>query len=473
MNISKVSDFSKNLLIGFIVSDAYINSIYPHFKNNNELFYFVFNPQNRIICQWIFTYYTKYNEAPKNNIQEIFNTESKKLKPEDKELISLFLQSFSNKFEREKKYNEAYAIEQALLFIKEKNLSLLEEKIKLAKQKGDLEEAEQYIKTFKNVESEEVLYTITDVTNDFDYIDQIDITKDPDYLFHLPGVLGEKIGPLCRGDFLAGAGPGKRGKSWWLEEIGITALENNLNVIYFNLEMSHKKCLKRIYSTFTGAVTYLSEDEFSKEIELPYFKEIEPNVFTIKYKKKIAYGLDNHQIKQSLLSHSKLFKGAFKVVTFPANTMSVEASEKVLDRLYCEEGFAADVIIYDYLDLISCSSKSEHRHKIDSVWKNARSMSQKKHCLVVSATHTNKGTNNIDIKPDDLSEDGRKINHVTHMFGINQTSSEKNLLFQRINILAARDSSFNPDEFIVVLQNLDIGKTYLDSKLYRNIKFDF
>ncbi len=123
-----------------------------------------------------------------------------------------------------------------------------------------------------------------------------------------------------------------------------------------------------------------------------------------------------------------------------------------------------DVIVVDFADAILSTSKNEYRHEIDEKWLNLRSLAQQKHCIVVTGSHSNRATFSRDITQADPSEDYRKLNHVTHMIGLNQLPKEKRKGIMRINQLANRDHDFNQESFVVVLQCLEIGKCLLDSK---------
>ena len=60
-------------------------------------------------------------------------------------------------------------------------------------------------------------------------------------LFKLPGILGETIGNFGRDQLVAFAGPRKRGKTWWLMELGMRAMYKRLNVVFYTLEMSDEQ----------------------------------------------------------------------------------------------------------------------------------------------------------------------------------------------------------------------------------------
>ena len=460
----------KMIITSLIVSDIFSREIIPILKINKTLTHEVFSGYYNIVLKWIMSYYEKYECAPKKNIQNIYEVEieNSRFEKEDVNLISMFLENLNDTYEREENYNEQYVIDQAKLFLRECNLEVLQKKIDEAKADGQLDEAENLINNFYRIDRETAVHQITDIFNEIDKVVE-EISKRREILFKFPGALEKCIGGVYRGSFVCVVGPAKRGKSWWLEEIGVQAALQNLRVIVFNLEMSHEEYEQRLCQNFLGEVSYL-DGEFV-EVEVPTFvrhgeKYIIEN---ITYKKR---GIHPKRVSKKLKNmRSKVRSGQLKVVSFPANTMTIGRMDAVLDDLVLYENFVPDVIIVDYADIILSTSSDEHRHKIDDKWKNLRGLAQKKHCMVVTGSHSNRATFLRDITQSDPSEDYRKLNHVTLMLGLNQTSKEEKKGIMRINQLANRHHRFNPESYVVVLQCLEIGKCLLDSKYYKDIDY--
>jgi len=122
------------------------------------------------------------------------------------------------------------------------------------------------------------------------------------------------------------------------------------------------------------------------------------------------------------------------------------------------------LIITDYADFMaSIPGIGETRHQINATWEIHRSMAQERNCIVVTGSHSHKDTNHRKITSSDSAEDGRKMNHITHGIGLNQTFEEKEKGIMNINILERREGRSNAEKEIIVLQSLDISKPYLDS----------
>lgn len=470
--IKKVSNNEiKSIIIGLIVSDDFCKDITPIFKRNPELKYSCFSGFHRIVLDWILDYYDSYKTSPKQVIQDIYKKKMEDLSNEEADMILEFLSHLDDKYEREKNYNEQYSIDQTKLFLRQKNIDILGKKIKEAQNENDIDEAERLVAAYKQIEYDTEIYQITDIFNDVDDIDEC-IHHTEDLLFKLPGTLGDTIGWFVRGDFLAVVGPSKRGKSWHLLEVSVQAALNNFRVLHFNCEMSHNKCRKRIYQNFLGEVANIDDIEkgFS-EISIPYFEDDGSGVFDIRYKKKEKFGLDSKRIKRKITTMNKMFKGNLKLISFPAGALTLSKIVQICDE-FALSGFPADVISVDYADILADEKGKEHRHQIDYKWRGLRGVAQQTHSLVVTGSHASKATFKKDIGQDNLSEDYRKLNHVTLAYGLNQSGEDIDNGIMRINILAHRDKRFNPNTHIALLQSLDIGKCHLASKFLKEVNYE-
>ncbi len=94
------------------------------------------------------------------------------------------------------------------------------------------------------------------------------------------------------------------------------------------------------------------------------------------------------QAKKNVKAFFERYKRRFKLITYPAGTLTVTEIRQVLDIWERQDGFVPDVIIIDYADLMSSDDAkvSEFRHRQDYIWKSLRGLSQERHVLVVTAT---------------------------------------------------------------------------------------
>lgn len=445
------------LITGLIVSDQFAKTILPMLRP--EL---IEAPFAKIVADWCSDYYKRYEKTPGPVIQEIYEGNVDQLEESVAESIKMFLSDLSSKYDES--FNVEYMVDKTEEYLKKRGLEQLGADIKANLVKGKVSDAESLIAQFKRVER----YSgdTIDVLNDRQAI--IDaFHEEEEILFCLPGDLGKLVKPFCRGDLIAVAAPGKRGKTWWLQEIGIRALFAGLKVAFFSLEMSKSQMIRRFYQSILGEPRRVIEDEEHALVDIPYF-DVEGN---IQMRQVPKTGLSVDKALRKVKSFKKMVKsGSFRLLCFPAHSLGHRGLATELDNLEYYSDFIPDVVIIDYADYMMPEIRADIRHQIDDTWKNLRGQALKRHLLLVTATHTNKATYSRDIGQDDLSEDSRKLNHVACMFALNQTPDEKRAGYMRASILASRHELFDIDEEVIILNNLSIGKPYLDSRFKRFVR---
>jgi replicative DNA helicase len=117
--------------------------------------------------------------------------------------------------------------------------------------------------------------------------------------------------------------------------------------------------------------------------------------------------------------------------------------ERTLD-LWSLEGWAPDVVVIDYADLLApLNNKDDSRNQINANWIAMSSLRIKLDCCLVTATQSDANSFKTDILDrSNFADDRRKFDHVTAMVGINQKDTEKDDCIQRLNVLAVRDDAF-------------------------------
>jgi intein/homing endonuclease len=197
-------DKEKDLLVGMIISDRFLKDIRTIL--NVKL---LRNPYSRRVAQWCLDYYTKYEEAPKGEIQSVFDGERESLSEEESEYIEKFLIMMSKKVEKMESYNDKFHLDNAELYLKEQKLNMFLASVKSDLDSGDIAKAEHRIVEFERLErprGEGV-----NILEDEDKIINA-INDENETLLNLDGDLGELLGDFYRGDLVAIAGPPKRGK---------------------------------------------------------------------------------------------------------------------------------------------------------------------------------------------------------------------------------------------------------------------
>jgi hypothetical protein len=141
-----------------------------------------------------------------------------------------------------------------------------------------------------------------------------------------------------------------------------------------------------------------------------------------------------------------------------------------VDNLEYYKGWKPDVIVVDYADLLA-SKQKDPRAALDDIWSTLRGWAMAKNILITTATQTGRASANSDSKIETISEDIRKISHVTSMIAINGSKEERGGGIYRWEQLVAREENVCVDQ-AVVLACLDIGKYMLDSRLKKDVVFE-
>lgn len=443
------SSAEKNLVAGMILSNDFIKGIIPILRVS-----LLKSPSAKIISGWCVEYYRKYNRAPGLAvIQDILQTRGG-VDENQEDSINEFLSVLEN----ETVNNVPYLLDKSEHYLKTLALEELKKGLSKTIAEGSPEKGEALIASFKRVERPQSVGI--DILRDKEAIVSAIDKYQEEVLFQLSGDLGRVIGPFCRGDLVAVAGPAKRGKTWWLEEIAVKALRERLKVIFFSLEMTEKQMMRRIYQNFLGEVRSVREGEEYKVVQIPYFDEDKEIQFRTAQKK----GLKSSMAVRKSESMSRGFGGGkFLLVNYPANSIGVSGLDIHLDNLEYYDNFIPDVIMVDYADILQPEIKGEVRHQINDTWLKLRQMAQERKCVVVTATHLNKATFSRDAEAGDASEDSRKSNHVASMFAINQDREDIKNSSVRIKVLVSRHEAISDE--VLVLHQLDIGKPCIDSRI--------
>jgi len=417
-----------------------------------------------IIARWVIEFYEHTETAPMKAIEDVYLRKVNTVRSEDdKENIANFLTHLSENYEKSEITNVRYAIQSATEYFKVRSLDVLKQNLEKAVQSGDYEYGEKMVQQYSKVEH--IGKRGVDILTDTAAIERA-FTREYNGMFSMPGALGRVWGEFERGDFIAIAAPAKRGKSYELMNIGLHGMRLGYKVYFASLEMTEDMMLRRAWKSITGNPVKAST------IELPYFlnddDEKETEVGKRSVEKESA--LDKIEKIQSLhRKHSRT--GDFKLEIFPERTLSPQGLESTIEMLDFYEGYMTDIVIVDYADLMGYDStygKMEYRHTLDSIWRGLRRIAQKYNCLVVTASQTGRATQGgkKDIEQGDMSEDSRKLAHVTKAIALNQNEAEKADGIMRVKNLVRRehDEGLSLLDECVVLQALHIARPYIDSR---------
>ena len=501
--IEKKPSKERQLLIGLIVSTDVCKNILPILRPDS-----IESSFSRTIIDWCKTYFEKYKKCPAAEIQTIYEENKDQLEEEDQKSIETLLESISGEYERLDKYNSPYAIDILTKYIKGVRLKQLSERIRKLITNHQEDDAEKLIEEYETIQSTK--YHFDNPIGDSDLIRR-SFEHNAVPLFKFPSKLGALINyELCRDCFVAIQAPEKRGKTYWLMEFALRAVQQRCNVLFLQVgDMSAEQQTRRIQSYIskqvlrsdqvgevkipvldckhnqdnscgkkirTSSVGIIDEGEIisfeeGEEIEyIPcsvcrkhYPKDYSPTYYH-EYKNVELLEWDT-AIRKSKQFEKYLYKRTIKLGTHPSNTIRVKDIHAMLDQLEQTDNFLVDVVVIDYADILAPENNTkEYRHQINETWKALRSLSQQRHCLVVTATQSDVKAHTLKSQTqENFSDDKRKYAHVTLMLALNQTNKEKEDQIYRMAVLMARENEFHIHKEVTILHCLKIGRPYLQS----------
>ncbi len=500
----------RRIVTGLVVSTNYIHEIIDLYSPD-----FLSSSSARLLASWCIKYYQQYNKAPGRDIEGIFAHEMKHLSDEQVADIESILDSLAADYEREQ-FNVDYLLDQTKEYFRTQHLKKFVDRVKNNLDAGEISEAEKTALEYVSLSAEkDVESRVIDPFASADRIKKaFEVQAKP--IIRFPKALGEFWNSqLTRNALVSIMGPEKRGKSYWLLEFAMRGMASGCNVAFFQAgDMSEDQQLRRI-------CVYLAKKSDKKRycqgMYVPVVDCWYNQIDTCTRKERecdIGIFPTNHEQKDVTLNqlieakniHSnyvpcrncKEMKGAvwikwedevepltwkeaykkakqwqkrhnkkFKLATYANETLSISEIKTLLDIWERRENFVPDVIVIDYADILEADpdiKRLDWRNQNNKIWQRLRSLSQERHCLVITATQAAASSYDKEkIKLTDFSEDKRKYAHVTAMYALNQTDEEKKLGIMRLSELVIRDDEFDRTREVKVLQCLQKGRPVIGS----------
>jgi replicative DNA helicase len=419
----------------------------------------------QIVAGWIWEYYEHTEEAPSRAIEDIYIKKRGEV-GDEQELIAEFLLRLSQDWTKAEVNNLQYTLKTSTEYFKIRSLEALQKKIVQAISERNAQDGERLISEYKRIERPQgqgvnLFKDVTKIVQAF--------SRENEILFSLPGALGTAVGPLCRGDFVAVMGPPKRGKSWWLWFFAYRGALTGHKALFISLEMTEDQCIRRSWQCFLG------EPEKAGTVDLPYFTQQDTDGekwgVSVRQERKKGVRPEADRIVEAQERYRKACRGGEpRIEIFPSDGATVADIEATMSNLEFYEGWVPDILVVDYADILkSEDTRMDYRHRLDSICKRLRGIAQDRNILVVSASQSGRASMKRDVQSDDVAEDVRKIAHITKLLTLSQTEEEKEDGIMRVKCSLTREGKGSSDQ-AVVLQSLDIGRPYLDSKFRRFVE---
>ena len=233
----------------------------------------------------------------------------------------------------------------------------------------------------------------------------------------------------------------KKGKSWLMQYLALEAMKQRLNVIFVSMEMTREEVVQRMWKALFGVKSGIIPEglyETTRFVEDPSEKgKYRIELFDINVKGNKGKSVDTLQKELKAMNG---YSGNLRIIAYPAFGASVQDITDRVEEL-ATEGFVADVLVIDYADITKpIGGGTELRNQLDLIWKHLRGFSMKFHCATITASQTNRaGLNSNVVSAETISEDIRKLAHVTSMVSMEQTGKMYKNHIMRLRNIAMRN----------------------------------
>lgn len=440
----------KEFVTSLIISDKCCQTLLPYVK----LSYFEVD-YARTVVGWVMEYFKKFKSAPKNDMSSLYKAHCLEIQDEAlRELVKDYIIELSKK--EITVNNEDYLVDKCKDFLDYRALSEYTENLKACLDTKSMDKARKIQSDYKKVSTVELnecdLLSLSDAS-----IIANALSQEEEELFTLPEGINGVFGKIHRNDFIAVLAAPKKGKSWIMQYLAIQAMKQRLNVIFVSMEMTREEVVQRMWKTMFGTESGLIEDGI---IETARFVE------DTSEQGKYRYELFDVNVKNKAKPVSELQKklraannymGNLKIIAYPAFGASVQEITNRVEEL-AEEGFVADVVVIDYADITKpIGGGTEVRNQLDLIWKHLRGFAMKFHCALITASQTNRtALNSSVVDVNTISEDFRKVAHITSLVSLEQTNKMRKDHLMRLRNIAMRNGySTGP---CVFAQCLELGQ---------------
>ena len=504
-------------LTGMIVSEEFMKGIYHVMEPR-----FFKSPHIRTVCKWVLEYYEECKQVPGEEIQAVFDIESRNEDLVDKELIERLLITISERY-RGKEYNSGYLLPKMLNYLRERVVEITIEDATWSLKRDGATAAWDTLKEIQKINEK----LPKGVTFFRDFEDRFEgwYYRDKQEIMRFPGALGNYLAPLLRKKLIAFMGKPKSGKSWWLLYTAYIAATFKLNIAFFSLEMEAGEVEERFASMLTcrefgtGEKLYkipVFDCQFNQDgscvksictnpgesilddteptpdyVNTPHivcnecrrdWSDEEANDIISDYEcatwmeEETFPKLSAKEISEAM-ERFKLHFGqdTLKIFSHRIGSVTISELEQELDDTEALNGWVPDVVIVDYADIAKKDrALNERRHQLSDIWEQLSGLAKERNVLCVTASQGNRGAvSKATLSSEDIAEDFSKVMIVDGLVGINEDNTQKNKTdkdkyWQRQNLkwIAHRYKKDMRDwEKCVVLNNLMLGQVYVDSEI--------
>lgn len=255
----------------------------------------------------------------------------------------------------------------------------------------------------------------------------------------------------------------KRGKSWWLINLGKHALLRHLKVCHITLELSEEQVAQRYFQSLFAMVKRGGEEVWNTVLDVDRKGRL-VDLEQISHMPKLA--LDDSDIRSKLQAKVDQWGVRFNRVLikeFPTGKLTTRNLEAYLDSLEASHGFVPDLLIVDYADMMYIDTKN-YRADVGRVYKDLRGVAGERNLALATASQAHREGEKVRLLTGgNVAEDYSKVGTSDTTITYSQTPDERDLGLARLHVAASR---VDVDSYTVLIsQSYRTGQFVLQSVL--------
>lgn len=385
-----------------------------------------------LIGEWCVNYVREYDTAPGEQIVTVFEDWAKHTTANDDTIgaVDEFLQALSDEQKAHDEKTNAYLLDLAWKYFNTVRLKREWERANAELSRGQVKEALERFPGMKQVEFE--YDSFIEPAADFEvWVDAFNEERRRPLITY-PGDAGRWLGDsFVRGEFYSFMAPDKTGKSTYLIDLAYRGLRRRNRVAYFDMGDEDEHSVKvRLACRATARA------EYPDVCDMPIDWDDQGELIT---KAEPIDDVDPMETFRHLNRICK-FPDAFRITCHPNSSTSIDDVDQQLES-WALHGWRPDIVIVDYADIMAPPTGTrDPLEQIDESWKRMRRLSQKRNCLVLTATQSSAlayGSKGL-LSKKHFSGRKTKLAHVNGMIGINVTDKERDHHSARLNWVVRR-----------------------------------
>lgn len=455
-----MNEISNALQENILVLAVFDNDSAQLIINNVAIEHFS-NAYYRNIITKTIKFFNEFGEPPKEHIADLLENELK-----DKEKGTIYSNILKSLYESRESLNKDYVLKSLDKFIKGQQLKLTAKELVEALQSNNIDKAEEIINKSRNKQVslfDAGTFFLKDFDSSVTFLEKLEGNCIYTGIKELDK---HEICPAPKELFIF-VGRSSSGKSWFLVHLSKFALLQRKKVLHISLELDEERLKARYFQNFFSLT---SKSELMQKTNAVFVTDKFGNLTNIDFKDILKHKSlkDNDILKYLESKKNMLYNPQLVIKEFPTGTLSVDGLKTYLDNLEAYHKFVPDIILLDYLDLMSIDVE---RMRIDlgQTAIQLRGIAGERNIAMVTVAQTNKaGEGQQILTRKHLAEDFSKVRVADYLITYSATPQEREKGLARLFIDKARNAK--EGSLVLISQNYDLGQFCLQSVPMRKQK---